>query len=588
MKYCVLFIICQTPLIAAITGFVVDADSQAPIEGATVKIQFHEASTLTAADGSFSLDDALLSSENLCASAFHYYTGFVQISPPNPGPVMIELSAISEDTSEERPLNEPQTCAVCHPDVVADYDESPMGHSGLNQWVFDIWDGSATLFGMSSFVYKRDSVHVGASPNSECAACHSPTHYLTDDSDGMGDYHNPNVEMTLGVTCEVCHRALDNDADTKMNYPGVVLAPEGAFSILRHTEPVEFGLLGDSIFETAIMKSAYNPILSARLCSACHEDNNDHNDDGDYEDGVPSEATYSEWLDYVALKGADARSCVDCHMPPAENSTFCVFQGQPRPEGFVRSHKILGTTPEYLENALTLTVDSSVATDSFDLTVNLENDKTGHSVPSGVTVRNVLLLLLIKDSGDQFLPQLAGDSLDVVGGVDPGTDGANPEEGYYMGFPGKAFYFENTNGVATRVFYTEATSVVSDSRLKAGETYNETFTFSLPATGSPVDVDVRVIYRRAWRELIDAKGWTQTGLGDPLEDIQAPYFGHLMEGSAFSLDYCANRDLDGSGGVNAADVALLVPQWNQAAPPFGSETWVDVRHMATVVTCAQP
>ena len=44
-----------------------------------------------------------------------------------------------------------------------------------------------------------------------------------------------------------------------------------------------------------------------------------------------------------------------------------------------------------------------------------------------------------------------------------------------------------------------------------------------------MDVRVRLIYRRADRATVDSKSWTTDGHGNPLEDIQAPHFGHLME-----------------------------------------------------------
>ena len=46
------------------------------------------------------------------------------------------------------------------------------------------------------------------------------------------------------------------------------------------------------------MKAAYQPQLSAAVCAACHQDKNDPDEDGDFEEanGVVSEPTYQEWL----------------------------------------------------------------------------------------------------------------------------------------------------------------------------------------------------------------------------------------------------------------------------------------------------
>lgn len=38
----------------------------------------------------------------------------------------------------------------------------------------------------------------------------------------------------------------------------------------------------------------------------------------------------------------------------------------------------------------------------------------------------------------------------------------------------------------------------------------------------------RLVYRRAWRDLVKKKEWVRDGHGNPLEDIAPPHFGHLM------------------------------------------------------------
>ena len=50
-----------------------------------------------------------------------------------------------------------------------------------------------------------------------------------------------------------------------------------------------------------------------------------------------------------------------------------------------------------------------------------------------------------------------------------------------------------------------------------------------------VEVRARLIYRRASKDLIEAKGWTLDGLGNPLNDVQAPHFGTLMEEEVATL-----------------------------------------------------
>ena len=56
----------------------------------------------------------------------------------------------------------------------------------------------------------------------------------------------------------------------------------------------------------------------------------------------------------------------------------------------------------------------------------------------------------------------------------------------------------------------------------------------MPPGGGTLRVRARLVYRRAFRALVDAKGWTLDGHGNPLEDVAPPYFGHLMEEEEWS------------------------------------------------------
>ncbi len=55
-----------------------------------------------------------------------------------------------------------------------------------------------------------------------------------------------------------------------------------------------------------------------------------------------------------------------------------------------------------------------------------------------------------------------------------------------------------------------------------------------------MNVRSRLIYRRAFRFLVDAKQWTQDGHGKPLEDVLAPHYGHLMESTEHVVEPSGN------------------------------------------------
>ncbi len=583
----VLFLLAfSLPCFAQITGTVVNSDDQTPIEGAIVRIQKQEAFTTTDVNGQFTLNDTATLPFNVTAAAFNFYNGFAEVaaSVTTGSGFIIELDPIDTTIIEGHPLNPPGDCASCHPQQHFEWASSPMGKTGLNKWVFDLWNGEGTAGGLNGFVYKRDSAHRFASPNSDCSACHSPVHWLTDiENAGMGDIHNPTQDMTNSVQCEVCHRAYDLPPD-KTNFPGV--DPE-AFVFLRGPQHLEFGLLGDAIYQNEIMRPAYNPLLSAQLCAACHEDNNDHDDDGDYEDegSVPHETTFSEWELYKQAVGeANAKSCIECHMPFTNATQFCIWEEEPRREGTIRKHDIRGTTPEFLENAVTMTATESQTFDNVSVQVQINNETTGHSVPTGILIRNMLLLVQVRDENGQLLTQTSGGQIDAVGGI------GDPAQGYYANQPGHAFYLNQMDPAgAERVFYTEAVSISNDSRLKPGTSFQDTFVFDLGSDpDKTVDVDVRLIYRRSYRDLIDQKGWTQTGLDQPLADLEPPHYGHLMERVQLQINVCAIKDVDGSQAINNGDILAMNPMWGQPAP-FCAQTdpITNMKHFASLVNCIQ-
>ncbi len=574
----VFFLFCACvvlPLQAQITGVVRDSQTQAPLPGAIVRIQKQTPFAMTGADGSFSLADSAAFPLVLTAARHGHFIGSVILTSIS-GPVTVELEPVNlTSTMPPHALNAPTECQSCHPDIYDTWLGSPMQKTGLNTWVFDLYDGTGTAGGNNGFVYKRDSIHRVTSPNSDCSACHSPVHWLADiEHNGMGDFHNPNADMQRGVQCEVCHRVFDVDIN-QTYMPGV--QPQ-SFHLVRNAANLEFGPVDDSTYEQGVMRPAYNPQLKAQLCSACHEDTVDHDGDHQFNDpgSLPHETTFTEWRAWQNLSASNTEACVDCHMPPLDADGFCLFvKGRP---GVGRSHNIRGTTPDFLDNALNLDVAVSHDLSQLKVAVNLTNNGAGHAVPSGVVVRNVILLVIAKNPQGDRLTMLQGDTVDEVGGV------GDFDSGDYAGHPGFAFYRNMSDGVNERIFYTDAQSIVSDTRLQPGASYTSDFSFDLSGAGGPIDVDVKVLYRRAFRDFVVVKGWTQTGHGEPLEDIQAPHYGHLMERFQAQVDPCAERDLDG-GGVSLADLHQLAPQWLDTAP-FGGGT-TDIRHFVAMANCLQ-
>lgn len=536
---------------AQVSGVVTSAASGEPVAGARVQVQASDIEAVSDAEGRFEL--AAPDGELVVAAALagHYVAAAPVVAPDDT--VALALEAVPVD-DPDAPLSPPGPCMACHVAQVTQWEASAMAHAGLNTWVFDIYDGTGTEGGMGGFVYTRDSVHAEENPASECASCHQPVPWLREPFSALINDEEPPFDVEVGVSCEVCHRIASVDA-ARPNFPG--LHPD-VVTLSRSTEPVMYGVMGDASYtEEGRMRAAYNPQLPSEVCALCHQDKNDPDGDGDFEedDGVISEPTYVEWIEseYGDPSSERFASCADCHMPPVEADAACGVLDGPlgRPMGDVRSHRFEGTTAAYLDNAVTMTLDAAIEGGALAVRVAVDNDQTGHHVPTGVTIRNVILVVSAAQAGTE-LEHTGEQVVHELGGV------GDPAQGYYAGLPGKLYAKVNQDGEGNGpTFFTDARSIRFDSRIPALETDETEYTFALPEGSGDIVVMARLIYRRSWRALVDAKGWTEDGHGEPLEDVAAPHFGHLMEQAEQTVAYTApardaGPDLDaGPGGGDA-------------------------------------
>ncbi|MCH7813327.1 MAG: hypothetical protein IID40_04825 [Planctomycetes bacterium] len=432
-----------------------------------------------------------------------------------------------------------------------------MAEAGFNAWVDDLYSGTGTPGGMGGFVYLRDSVFAGSNPNSQCAACHQPEVWIANPGAALADPQQPAPpEVVHGVSCDVCHKVADVNV-ANINYPGLFA---GQAIVTRPAGPtfdqVQYGLLGDVTFTSPpMMRASYQPQLVAEVCGMCHQDKNDIHQDGSF-DGVISEPTYLEWAasPYGDVESPFYATCVDCHMPPSGETEICDVLSPPlvRDPINLRSHDIRGTTPYYLENAVEMALLVQQVGTKVEVQVDLDNTLTGHHVPTGMTVRNMILLVEAwPDGGDPGVNPLASvgpQTIHDLGGV------GDPAQGYYAGLAGKFYAKVNHDAQGNGpTFFTEATGITFDSRIAALTNDVTFYTFQAPIGGGLVHVRTRLIYRRAFRFLVDAKGWTQDGHGNPLADVAAPHFGHLMESATGSVTTDAPFDYDGDGDVDLTD-----------------------------------
>lgn len=529
---------------AQVSGFVREFGTSAPIEGAIVSLQATSLRTTTGVDGSFDLAGATGAGIKIVAAQKGFYNASIVVTTPVTG-VEISLERVPQADNAGYELVDPATCGACHPDQRSQWLGSPMQTAGTNTWVFDLYDGSGTAGGEGGFVYLRDSRFAAENPASECASCHQPEPWIATPFTPLQGSANPSEEVLHGVSCEVCHKIADID-ESKPNFPGLF---PGVTTLTRPDGPpyhaVQYGVLGDSDYTlTGMMRSSYQPQLVAQVCAACHQDKNDPDGDHDFEEdnGVISEPTYLEWLDspYGDLESPLYTTCVDCHMPPYGATRVCsIPPGVDRDPETIRHHRIEGTTAEYLEGSVELDLVCERGTSTVDVQVLISNTGVGHHVPTGVTVRNMILRVEARRESDGApLALLSGPTVHPLGGV------GDPSLGYYAGEPGKLFATVSRDSITdtSPTFFTDATEVVFDSRIPALATDSSSFVFATSSPDEPIRVRARLIYRRAWRALVDAKGWTEDGHGNPLEDLAPPYYGHLMEEAEWTHDPAGAED----------------------------------------------
>ncbi len=158
---------------------------------------------------------------------------------------------------------------------------------------------------------------------------------------------------------------------------------------------------------------------------------------------------------------------------------------------------------DLLRSALTLGATARLDESGVDETVGITNDKTGNHVPTDSPLRQLILLVEAVDAAGQPLVQLSGPTVPEWGGI------GDPAQGYYAGLPGKAYgkvLQEMWTGISPSGAYWSPTRVLSDNRLAAGATDTSRYLFRA-SPGATTTVRVTLLYRRAYKALMDQKGW---------------------------------------------------------------------------------
>ncbi len=514
----------------AVSGVVRDEDG--PVDGATVRVQATTNETLTDEEGRFTLT-GLSEGIAVTVSAWKhtYYCAKVEGVVPPASDVTLTLRAYQTTDNPGYiwiPPTGENSCYSCKPGVTQVWLDNDL-HAGAasNPRFLTMYNGTdvhSNQSPLTRYGYSRDYGRFPLRPDpnqpyygpgykldfpntaGNCAACHTPgaavnAPYGTDPNALTG-------ADTFGVHCDFCHKIADVSLNPASglpfpNMPGVLsMDIRRPFPDDPERYQLFFGTFDD---DNVPEEDTYLPLLKeSQFCAPCHF--------GVFWDTVIYNS-FGEWLEspYSDPSFEGAQTCQQCHMPAPT-----ILDGEPmtnvapdaggieRDPLTIPAHTFPGAAnEELLQNAVTMTATAWLEGEAVVVQVDITNDKTGHHVPTDSPLRHLILLICATDAQGNTLQQLDGPTVPEWGGV------GDYRQGYYAGLPGKGFariLEELWTEVSPTGAYWNPTRVLSDNRLAAFATDTSVYTFAAP-TGGEASVEVTLLFRRAFKELMDQKGW---------------------------------------------------------------------------------
>ena len=549
-----------TPLPPTISGVVVDADG--PLAGAIVQIQGTPDRLEADENGAFTLT-GVTSTGPIVITAWSagYYVGWTTLDPNAPDweggdTVQVTLRPLPERDNTDyswfsfEGVEGTASCGLCHREYeewLADqHSQASVNHRFITMYTgTDVagQQGQPTAWGGDGAALPPDpdKPYYGPGfrldfPNraGNCAACHTPvaskvpntnncswlgchTDLTIERSPGIIDPHVVPLSLSgdaaEGVTCDFCHKIGDVilDPETGLPYPDM----PGILSMrLYRPEEGEQIFFGNLIDVTR--RVSYLPLISeSAFCAPCHYGVfGGVVGAGTVTGGTLIYNSYGEWLDSPYSDPETGMTCQDCHMPVSDANWF-VF---PEQGGLVRDyatlhdHRMPGAADEeLLQNSVTMETSAQRTGDALQVQVSIINDKTGHHIPTDAPIRSMILVVEALDADGEPLALREGP-------VNPAYSGD------YGGLPGKTFakvLRDDWTGETPTGAYWRPVTIAEDTRLAALETDTTHYTFSAPAEGV-VTVNVQLIFRRAFYELMQQKGWDDPDILMEHETIYVP------------------------------------------------------------------
>jgi hypothetical protein len=337
-----------------------------------------------------------------------------------------------------------------------------------------------------------------------CACCHLPGPAV-DDPYGV-DPSSASGADVYGIHCDFCHKVAGVLLDPATglphpNQPGVL-----SMDIRRPfpDDPDRYQLFfGPFDDDNVPGEDTYLPLIrQSAFCAACHR--------GDFW-GTVIYDSYGEWLASPWSDPSTGKTCQQCHMSVPTvldgNAVTNVAAGKggvERDPASISAHDFPGAaSAQLLQNAVSLDAAARIVDGRLAVEVRITNDRTGHHVPTDSPLRHLILLVQAFGPDGAALARVSGPVLpDWCGIGDPGA-------GCYAGLPGTAYakvLQERWTGVTPTGAYWNPVTIVSDNRIAAFADDATSYVFATPPDGAS-RVEVRLLFRRAYKDLMDIKGW---------------------------------------------------------------------------------
>jgi hypothetical protein len=365
-----------------------------------------------------------------------------------------------------------------------------------------------------------------------CTICHAPSVAGTIPwSQDLNDVlRSPRTEWD-GISCDYCHKVRKVIKDKTK--------PSGRAAVLERQSPIRgnsilvFGPYDD--VTAPPMAASYNPLFDqGQFCSLCHShskklasgktwDSSKVYTTAEWEgfglesnNYLPIQTTYQEWKQWQdqlpANDSNNGKKCQDCHlswrkeMLPYDNYVVDGMArnmwGTYRSPKNIRPHHFDGGTETQLKTALAMEVEGEISDRTLTVSVFITNTNGGHWVPTGETMRSVMLLLNVTDSNGKPLEMIKGSHLPDWAGK------GKAESGNYAGLPGAVFarVLGDDDGNLNVPFW-KATRVVSDSRIRPKKSVKLKFEFAVEDPEDEPTAEASLIYRPVIKPLATIKNW---------------------------------------------------------------------------------